>query len=121
MTKYSIEKRIAVVKAVEAGESIAGAARRYSIDKRVVSPDRKLMEAHGEEGLRRQTRPWTAEEKYYILKYMHANHLTCLDTGIHFGIKGSATVWNWAHRYLKNGMEGLEDKRKGQEVQDTQA
>lgn len=113
MTKYSIEERIAAVRAVEGGESIAGAARRYGIDKRVVSRDIRMVEAHGEEGLSRSTRAWTAEEKCYILEYMRANKLTCLETGIHFGIKGTATVWNWEQRYLKNGIKGLEDKKKG--------
>ena len=113
MTKYSLEERIAAVNAVDAGASIAGIARQSGIDKRVLSRDIKMVEVHGEEGLRRQTRNWTAEEKYSILEYMYANHLTCLETGIHFGIRGSATVWHWEQRYLKNGIEGLEDKRRG--------
>ena len=113
MTKYSKEERIEAAKAVEAGESIAGAARRYGIDKRVVSRDVRMIEARGEKGLRGPTRRWTAAEKYYILEYMHANELTRLDTGIRFGIKGTATIWNWEQRYLKNGIKGLEDKKKG--------
>ena len=113
MKKYSTEERIAAVKAVQAGESIAGAAKRYGINKRVLSRSIKMMEVHGEEGLRGEIKHWTAEEKYYILKYMYANHLTCLDAGIHFGIRGSSTVWEWEHRYLENGMKGLENKKKG--------
>ncbi len=44
---------------------------------------------------------------------MHENELSCIETGIQFGISGSSTVWQWERRYLENGIEGLEDKKKG--------
>ena len=27
--------------------------------------------------------------------------------------KSGSTIWEWERRYLKNGMDGLEDKKKG--------
>ena len=56
---------------------------------------------------------WTAEQKYEVLEYMHENHLSCIETGIKFGISGSSTIWQWEQRYLENGIEGLEKKKKG--------
>jgi transposase len=72
-----------------------------------------LYQEHGQEGLQSHTYNWTAEEKYRVLQYMHENHLSCRETGIQFGISGSSTIWQWEQRYLENGIEGLEDKKKG--------
>ena len=113
MTKYSIEERIAAIQAVEAGESIGRIARQYRIDKTVLGNSVRLYCEHGEKRLSSYAYNWTAEQKYSVLEYMHENHLSCRETGIHFGISGTATIWQWEQRYLKNGIEGLEDKKKG--------
>ena len=51
--------------------------------------------------------------KLAILDYMHTHHLSSRETGIKFGIRGCATVWEWEQKYLKNGINGLEPKKKG--------
>ena len=113
MTKYSVEERITAIRAVEVGESIASVAKQYQIDRRVLERSVKLYEEHGEEGLRSHAYNWTAAQKYSVLEYMHENGLSCEETGIQFAIGGSATVWQWEQRYLKKGIMGLEDKKKG--------
>ena len=113
MTKYSKEEKLAAVEAVKAGESQATVARRYGMSQEVVSRNLRMMKAQGEEKLKYYTYNWTAEQRYQVLKYMHENELSCIETGIQFGISGSSTVWQWERRYLENGIEGLEDKKKG--------
>jgi transposase len=113
MSKLRIEERIAAAQAVEAGESIGSVARRYKINRRPMSYIVGLYQGYGEAGLRKHAYGWTAEQKYQVLKYMHENELTCRETGIKFGISGSATIWQWEQRYLENGIEGLENKKKG--------
>jgi transposase len=113
MTKYSKEKRLEAVQAVEAGESIAGVSRRYQMSRQVISRGLRLYQEYGEAGLISHTYNWTAEQKYKVLEYMHEKHLSCAETAIQFGISGSATVWQWEQRYLEKGIEGLEDKQKG--------
>ena len=113
MTKFSIEERLEAIKAVEAGESIASVSRRYQMSPRVIRNSLRLYQEHGEEGLTSHTYNWTAEQKYQVLEYMHEKHISCAETGIQFGIGGSSTVWQWEQRYLENGIEGLEDKKKG--------
>ncbi len=73
----------------------------------------RLYQEHGQEGLQSHTYNWTAEQKYQVIQYMRENHLSCQETGIQFGISGSSTIWQWEQRYLKNGIEGLENKKKG--------
>ena len=113
MTKYKVQERLAAVQAVEMGEGIASVAKRFQMSADVVSRSLRLYEKHGEGGLQSHTYNWTAKEKYQVLEYMHANHLSCKETGIHFGISGSSTIWQWERSYLENGIEGLEDKKKG--------
>ena len=44
---------------------------------------------------------------------MHENHLSYKETSIQFGISGTSTIWQWEQKYLENGIEGLENKKKG--------
>lgn len=113
MTKYSIEERVNAALAVQAGESIGGVAKQFGMSERVVNRSVRLFEAHGRNGLQSHAYNWTAEQKYQVLKYMHENNLTCQDVSIQLGISGSSTVWQWEQRYLENGIEGLENKKKG--------
>ena len=113
MTKYSVEERIAAIQAVEVGESIASVAKQYQIGRKVLERSVRLWEEHGEEGLSSHAYNWTAEQKYKVLEYMHENKLSSAQAGIHFGISGASTVWQWERRYLEKGIMGLEDKKKG--------
>jgi transposase len=67
---------------------------------------------HGEKGLSSHAYNWTVKQKCEVLKYMNENLLSFKETGILLGIRGS-TVWQWERKYLENGIEGLEDKKKG--------
>jgi transposase len=113
MTKISKEDLLEAIHAVEGGESIGCAARRYQMSEDVIGRSLRLYQQHGPTGLSSSNHYWTAEQKYQVLEYMHENHLSCIETGIQFGISGWSTIWNWERRYLENGISGLEDKVKG--------
>jgi transposase-like protein len=112
MTKYSKEEKVAALKAVEAGESIAEIARQSQINDSVLEWIVRNYREHGEKGFHTHAYNWTAEQKYRVLKYKQENQLSFRETGIEFGTSDS-TIYQWEQRYLKNGMEGLEDKKKG--------
>jgi len=113
MTKISKEELLAAIRAVEGGESIGSASLRYRVDRKKLGISVRLYREYGEKGLRSHAYNWTAAEKYRVLQYMHDNHLSCMETGIQFGISGSSTIWQWERRYLDNGIKGLEGKKKG--------
>lgn len=113
MSKYSKEERLAAAQAVEAGECITSVARRLQMSYGVVSRSWRLYQEHGQEGLQSHAYNWTAEQKYGVLQYMQEKHLSCRETGIYFGISGSATIWQWEKRYLEKGIMGLQNKKKG--------
>ncbi len=113
MTKLSKAERLAAVKAVKAGESIADVAMRYQKSRDVIEYYFRLFEEHGEGGLQSKNYNLGSAQKYQILQYMHEHHLSYKEIGIQFGLSGSSTIWQWEQRYLENGIEGLEDKKKG--------
>jgi transposase len=113
MTKLSKETRIYIVQEVERGESVDSIAKKYQMDRGGIRYISKLYREHGPDNTITYAYNWTAEQKVNVLKYMHENHLSCKETGIKFGISGSATVSTWERKYLENGMSGLEDKKKG--------
>src|SRR5665648_788538 len=113
MTKYSKERKIAAIKAVEAGDSVAYIAKEHQISETVLKWLVRSYREHGEKGLHNHTYSWTAKQKYEVLKYMQENQLSFTKTGVLLGI-GPSTILNWEKRYLENGISGLEDKKKAE-------
>jgi transposase-like protein len=89
MTKYSKEEKLAAIKAVEAGESIAEVARQYQINDSVLEWEVRSYHEHGEKGLGSHAYNWPAEQKCEVLKYMHESQLSFAETGILLGISDS--------------------------------
>lgn len=112
MTKYSKEEKIAAIKAVEAGGSIAEIARQFQMSWTVLQVSLRNYHERGEKGLNNHAYGWTANQKYEVLKYMHENKLSFTETGILLGISAS-TIWQWERGYLEDGISGLENKKKG--------
>jgi transposase-like protein len=112
MTKYSEEEKLSAVREVEAGESIAEVARRSGISNTVLKWIVRNFREHGEKGLSSHTYGWSAKQKHEVLKYMHEKQLSITETGVLFGI-ANRTIWEWEQRYLENGIDGLESKKKG--------
>jgi transposase-like protein len=112
MTKYRKEEKIAAIKAIEAGYSIADVARQFQINDSILELAVRSYREHGEGGLSSHAYNWSAKQKYEVLNYMNENQLSLTETGVRLGIRDS-TIWQWEQRYLGNGMEGLENKKKG--------
>jgi len=113
MTKFSIEEKRKAVERVNEGFSITEVARETGISEQVIRMVLNHVEKHGWEALSQHRYDWTAEEKLAVLRCMEANYWSCEETSVQFGIKGSSTVWNWADRYQRYGMAGLEGKKRG--------
>jgi transposase len=113
MTKYSILERLAAALAVERGEDEGEVRMRYGMPVDILQRSIRLYEEHGAAAFSKKYTAYTKEQKIQVLDYMHSHHLSAEETGIKFGIRGSATVWEWEQKYLKNGINGLEPKKKG--------
>ena len=122
MTKIRKEDLLEAIHAVEGGESIRSAARRYQMNEDAISRSLRLYRQHGSTGISSNNYKWTAEQKYQVLEYMHENHLSCIETGVQFGISGSSTIWQWEQQILgkwhrRIGKKEERQKTKGSKTQ----
>lgn len=113
MTKHTRSERLAAAQAVESGESELEIRKQYSMSQKVLGQSLRLYREHGDAAFSRKYTVYSKEQKLAVLDYMHTHHLSGPETGIKFGIRGCATVWEWEQKYLKNGINGLEPKKKG--------
>jgi transposase len=113
MTKYTRSERCAAAQAVAAGEDELDIRMQYGISQDVLQRSIRLYREHGAAAFSRKYTAYSKEQKLQVLDYMHAHHLSAEETGIKFGIRGSATVWEWEQKYLEYGINGLEPKKKG--------
>ena len=113
MTKYCVEEKIKASNLVKQGLSLGEASRRTGISPQVIRNFMRQTDAHGLNSMQEHRHDWRPEEKFAVLQTMEANHLSCAETSILFGIKGSSTIWSWAKRYQRDGMAGLETKKRG--------
>lgn len=61
-------------------------------------------------GLKLRHGSYSAEFKLSVLKHMHQNHLSLLETAVHFGIPGPFVIRQWERLYQNQGAEGLRRK-----------
>ena len=113
MTKYSRAEKLAAAQAVEAGDSATNVARRLGMSRQVVQWSVRLYQAQGEAGFLAKKACYSVAQKLEVLKFMHSQGMSQEEAAVKFGIRGSATIWEWERRYLENGMEGLTPKKKG--------
>lgn len=114
MTKFTRAEKLAAAQAVEAGDDIASVARRSGMSRAIVSRSVHLYREQGEVGFHKKgNTSYTAAQKLVILEAMHTQGLSYEEARVKYGISGSATIWDWEHRYMKNGMDGLKPKKKG--------
>lgn len=116
MTKFTRSVRLEAALAVKGGEDEQDVRMRYSMSQNILQRSVRLYEEHGATAFTRKYTAYSKEQKLQVLDYMHTHHLSAEETGIQFGIRGSATVWEWEQNYLKNGINGLEPKKKGRRL-----
>ena len=113
MTKFTRSERLVAAMAVEAGDSIASVARQFGMSTEVVARSVNLYREEGVSGFLAKKASYSVAQKLEVLKFMHSQGMSQEEAAVKFGIRGSATIWEWERRYLENGMEGLTPKKKG--------
>lgn len=109
--KYNYEIRLKAVKLVlEGGLSVREAGCHLGCGRSQVHLWVTLFERHGLTGLKLRHGSYSAEFKLSVLKHMHQNHLSLLETAVHFGIPGPFVIRQWGRLYQNQGAEGLRRK-----------
>jgi transposase len=84
------------------------------MSKEVVARSVNLYREKGEAAFRpKKNTRYTVSQKLIILETMHSQGMSREEAAVKFGMNGSATIWEWEHKYLENGMDGLKPKKKG--------
>ena len=106
--KYNYEIRLKAVKLVlEGGLSVREAGCHLGCGRSQVHLWVTLFERHGLAGLKLRHGSYSAEFKLSVLKHMHQNHLSLLETAVHFGIPGPFVIRQWERLYQNQGADGL--------------
>ena len=113
MTKYSHEFRMKIVLELESGETAKGAAKKHGISKKMVRRWWASYCESGTEGLIGVNQKYTAEFKLKAIEFRWAHELSYLHAAAQLGIPGESTLRAWEKKYLKFGVEALQDTKKG--------
>lgn len=109
--KYNYAIRRKAVKLVlEGGLSVREAGCRLGCGRSQVHLWVTLFERHGLADLKLRHGSYSAEFKLSVLQHMLQNHLSLLETAVHFGIPGPFVIRQWERLYQNQGAEGLRRK-----------
>ena len=115
MSKYSLEFKLNVVKyCIEEQHGFKEAAKHFNIPaKENVQKWVRRYQEHGVAGLiKNQKASYTGEFKINVVEYMHTNHLSAMETAIHFRIQ-TPVVLKWERIYYEEGPQALYQERRG--------
>lgn len=114
MAKFSKEFRLKLVLEVEAGMPLRTAARKYGIARNTLRNWCRNYDAGGIEQLFPiHHQRYTQEFKLRAIEYRWANDLSYSQAAVKLGIPSLSTLFAWEKRYLEQGLDGLQDAKKG--------
>ena len=115
MSKYSLEFKLKVVKyCIEEQHGFKETAKHFNIPaKENIQKWVRRYQEHGVAGLiKNQKASYTGEFKINVVEYMHTNHLSAMETSIHFRIQ-TPVVLKWERIYYEEGPQALYQERRG--------
>ena len=117
MAKYSDEFKLHVVKEYLKGKiGFKLLAKKYSIpSKRTIETWVSAYKVYGKEGLKRKTNNevYSVQFKVDVLNFMKQTGASYQETAIQFKMNNPSLITNWNSKFLKEGIEGLQEKAKG--------
>ena len=117
MSKYSAEFKLEVVKYYIEGHSYPETIRKFNLsDMAIPRQWVKKYEEHGAAGLLRNRIKYDGAFKQYVVEYMHANHLSLVETSNHFNLGHHKVVKKWERIYYEEGPQALYEERRGRNI-----
>ena len=117
MVKYSEEFKLMVVKDyLSSSLSYRVTARKHGVAEE--SQVRRWVRAFKEFGqgslsIKKKKQFYSVQFKLDILNFMKQTGASYLDTAIQFNMNNPSLIANWYSKFLKEGIEGLQEKTKG--------
>ena len=100
--KYSYEEKLRTVLAVLVeNRAIHSISKQTGIAKKTIRHWIAFYQEYGTEGLqlKKVNTHYSREFKLSVLKHMHENHLSFLETAVKFGISNDSTIYKWHRIY----------------------
>lgn len=113
MAKFTKKTRIAVVMAIASGESIRGVARQYNVGHNQARKWYRAYTAGGLEQVLNTKQHYSRDFKLQAIEYRWQNKLSYAQAAAVLGISADGLLYAWEKIYLEQGIEGLQDTRKG--------
>ena len=117
MAKYSEEFKLhVVIEYLKGNIGYRLLAKKYSIpSKRTIEIWVTAYKAYGKEGLKRKTNHevYSVQFKVDVLNFMKQTGASYQETAIQFKMNNPSLITNWNKKFLKEGIEGLQEKAKG--------
>ena len=117
MSKYSKEFKLQVVREYLSGSlGYTLIARKYDIsDKSIVRRWVRTYKEWGESGLalKKKKQFYSVQFELDVLHFMKQTGASYQETAIRFKLNNPGLIANWDRKFLKEGIEGLQEKTKG--------
>jgi len=114
MTKYTEPFKRSVVARYLIGDLGYGAlSEHFCVDTSMLREWVALYRGHGDCGLAKTYKPYSADFKLSVLRHMWDNSLSSRQTAAVFNIRNRSAIMTWERRYRKDGACALEPRRKG--------
>jgi transposase len=111
MRKHTEQFKLQVVEEYREGQTLAGVARRHSLDRGLLREWVAAYEKHGAKGLAPRAGHYTAEFKVLVLRHMQDHGLSLRQTAAHFNLGGWEAISQWQRRYDAEGVAAFAPSR----------
>jgi transposase-like protein len=114
MSKYSLETKLAAVKAYLNGvESFKETAEKHNVNMTMLKKWVAKFRAHGLAAFQKRYTNYSVELKMDVLNYINEMGASIEEATLVFNIPSSTTVENWKYLFETQGIDALQPKAKG--------
>lgn len=115
MARITLEQKLDAISRYEnGGESLNSIARSLNLtNNETINFWIKKYQIHGLEAFKKSYTRYTFEDKLNILKFMHENGLSSLETAAEFNLPSPGTIRKWRISLKNDSVDSLILKKKG--------
>ena len=113
LTKFNDEVRIRAIQLLDEGFPVRAVARELGVGHNTVRNWRNRYQSGGYDQLLKKRQHYTAEFKLEAITYRREKRLSYAQAAVDLCILNESTLYVWEKLYIEQGMDGLQDTRKG--------
>ena len=113
LTKFNAETRIRAIQLLEDGLPVRAVARELGVGHNTVRNWHNRYQAGGRDQLLKTHHHYTAKFKLEAITYRRENELSYPQAAADLCIPNESTLYVWEKLYEEQGIDGLQDTRKG--------